>query len=119
MLNNDSFIIYILAPIVASLLTWIFARKKQNADASVSISEATQTSVGSLILVMDKLKNKIEESTEEIELLKIRMEELIIENELLRMELEELKEQNRRLLEENSKLRIDIHRLTDQLKSMK
>lgn len=117
-MQNDDFIIYLLAPALASLLTWAFARKKQKADVSVSISEAAQTSVESLILVMDELKDKIEESTEEIELLKIRTEELILENELLRMDLEELKTQNRKLLEENSKLRIDIHRLTDQLKAM-
>jgi FtsZ-binding cell division protein ZapB len=116
--QNDSFVIYVLAPAIAALLTWVFARKKQNADVSVSISEAAQNSVESLILVMDELRTKIEESTEEIALLKIRTEELIVENELLRMELASLKEQNDKLLEENAKLRIDIHGLTDRLKFM-
>jgi regulator of replication initiation timing len=116
-LESNNLVSLLLAPL-AAFVTWILTRKKQSADISVSISEAAQTSVESLILVMDELKSKIEDSTSEIALLKVRTEELILENELLRMELEELKQQNTQLLEDNSKLRIDIHRLTNQLESM-
>lgn len=116
--NNDSFIIYLLAPAIASFITWLFARKKQRADVSVSISEAAQTSVESLILVMDELRMKIEESTKEISELKLRTEDLIVENELLKIELQEVKDQNNKLLEENAKLRIEIHKLNNKLNSM-
>jgi FtsZ-binding cell division protein ZapB len=117
-LESNSLVSLLLAPI-AAVATWALTRKKQAADINVSISEAAQTSVESLILVMDELKYKIEESTEEISLLKVKTEELILENELLRMELEEVKSQNRQLLEENSKLRIEIHALSDKLKFMR
>ena len=104
-------LIGLISTIMSSALTWIFAKRKQDADISSTISQAASTSVESLLFVVDGLRTAIEESRNDLNELKEEMDTLIAENLILQQDIRDLKQQNELLHEENQKLMAEIKRI--------
>ena len=111
----DTTIAVALLGILGSFITYLLAKPQQKADVTGVISEAANTSVETLLRVMDELRSGMDEIRSTNELLKCEIDKLVEENLLLQGEIHELKVQNDKLLAENIKLRKEIHKLTSNL----
>jgi FtsZ-binding cell division protein ZapB len=111
----ESTIVVALIGILGSIFTYLFTKPQQKADVSGAISAAANTSVETLLKVMEELRSGMDEIRSTNELLKCEIDKLVEENVLLQGEIHELKMQNEKLLAENVKLRKEIHKLTSEL----
>ena len=111
----ESTIVVALIGILGSIFTYLFTKPQQKADVTGVISAAANTSVETLLKVMEELRSGMDEIRSTNELLKCEIDKLVEENVLLQGEIHELKIQNDKLLAENVKLRKEIHKLTSEL----
>lgn len=111
----ESTVVVAILGILGSFITYLLARPQQKADVTGVISEAANTSVETLLRVMDELKSGMDEVRSTNELLKCEIDKLVEENVLLQGQIHELKIQNEKLLAENVKLRKEMHKLTTEL----
>lgn len=111
----ESTIVVAILGILGSFFTYLFTKPQQKADVTGVISAAAETSVETLLKVMEELRSGMDEIRSTNELLKCEIDKLVEENVLLQGEIHELKLQNEKLLAENVKLRKEIHKLTSEL----
>ena len=111
----DATIAVAILGILGSVITYLFTKPQQKADVTGVISEAANTSVETLLRVMEELRAGMDEIKSTNELLKCEIDKLVEENVLLQSEIQELKVQNDKLLAENVKLRKEIHKLSTEL----
>lgn len=93
-------LVALLTAPVATIITWMLNRKKSGADIVNTISEAGQTAVESISMVLETVRSQLEE--------------VQAENQKLQEGIQELKRQNEQLIRENVKLREDLKALKNQ-----
>lgn len=93
-------LVALLTAPIASLATWFFNRKKDEAGIWSSISEAGQTAVETVTAALETVNTQLDQVKKE--------------NAQLHIDLCDLKKQNAMLMEENKKLRDDLRDLKNQ-----
>lgn len=93
-------LVALLTAPIATIITWTLNRKKSGADIMNTISEAGQTAVESISMVLETVRSQLEE--------------VQLENQKLQEGIQELKAQNRQLIYENEQLRKDLQALKNQ-----
>lgn len=95
---DNSIVLALLAGPLGSILTYLFTRKKNNAETTQSIAAGASQAVEAITVVLESLREELEITKGELEVvtqqvveLRIQNEKLIEENKKLVKKIEELK----------------------------